>query len=141
MTDLCSGLSRFTASSSSHNQPGLGITTTAPTYSGLVRTKEVYGSLLQLVVVCESGINLEAYGWEKLNIVLSDVMHPLVVDICSDEEFAEDAEAKIQARIPSTMVHLHAIHAPRGLWHALDIVWQFWKRIDGEDETAGPLGS
>ena len=42
---------------------GLGITTIAPTSSGLVRTEDAYGSLLQLVVLCRSSSKLEAYKW------------------------------------------------------------------------------
>ena len=71
--------------------------------------------------------------------MLSGVMHPHAVDILSDEHFAEDAEASIQARIPSATVHLYTIPEGRERWHPEDAVKEFWKRMDGADVT-GPTG-
>lgn len=119
----------------------LGITIAAPTSSGLALTKEAYGSLIQLVVLCDRGSKLEAYEWEELSTVLSDVMHPLVVDILSDEGFGEDTEASIQARIPTAVVHLHSIHCANHLTLSRVILEEFWERGHDPRATAGPAGS
>ena len=137
-----SGLSRFTASPGSWvNDMVLGITITAPTSSGLVQTEEpeAYGSLLQLVILCEHGSKLEAYKWEELSITLSDVMHPLAVDVLSAEDIGEDAEASLQARIPSATVHLHTITDKR--WALDNVVKKFWEQMDSANASASPAGS
>ena len=123
----------------------LGITIgTSPTSSGPVRHPEdVYGSLLQLVILCARGSKVEAYDWKELSIVLFDVKHPLAVDILSTEDFAQDAEAQIQARIPSATVHLHTAPSNDEEWHSEKVVETFWEQMDDTRATAasGPAGS
>ena len=99
-----------------------------------MHTKDAYGSLLQLVVLCEPDSKLEAYNWEELNIALSGVMHPLAVDILSLEDFGEGAEASLQALIPRATVHLYTMPVS----DEQRTVEEFWKRMDSADATAGP---
>ena len=121
--------------------PALGITVTAPTFVGLglVRAE---GSLLQLAILCNSNRNVEAHKWEELSAVLSDVIHPLAVDILSPGYFTEGAEARIQARIPSATVHLHiAPYSPNNTpWHPRKVVQKFWEHMDGAGAAAGSAG-
>jgi hypothetical protein len=117
---------------------------TPPTSSGPVRCPEnAYGSLMQLVIVCAWGGMMAAYKWEELNIALSDVKHPLAVDILSTKDFAENAEARVQARIPSATVHIHTALSDDKEWDELEVVKTFWEQMDGTRATAasGPAGS
>ena len=102
--------------------------------------EDAYGSLLHLVILCVRGSKVETYKWEELSIALSDVKHPLAVDILSTEDFAEDAEAQIQARIPSATVHLHTAPSSDKQWTGEEVVKTFWKQMDGTRATAGPAG-
>ena len=121
----------------------LGITTGTTSNGPVRRPEDAYGSLLQLVILCAHGSKVEAYKWEELSIALSDVKHPLAVDILSDEDFAEDAEAQIQARIPSATVHLHTAPSDDLNWRQAEVVKVFWEQMDGMRATAasGPAGS
>ena len=124
-----------------YHDMALGVTVTSSASSDLVRGEDAYGSLLQLVIFCKCDSKLEAYEWELLNIALSNVTHPLAVDIVSEEDFAEDAEARLQARIPSAIVHLHTIVPDEDQEHSEDVVKEFWEQTDGAGVTAGPTGS
>ena len=123
----------------------LGITIgTPPTSSGPVRHPgDAYGSLPHLVILCAHDSKVEAYKWEELSIALSDVKHLLAVDILSTEDFAEDAEAQIQARIPSATVHLHTAPSNDEEWLSEKVVETFWEQMDDTRVTAasGPAGS
>ena len=121
----------------------LGITIgTPPTSSGPVRhTEHAYGSLLQLVILCVRGSKVETYKWEELSIALSNVKHPLAVDILSTEDFTEDAEAQIQARIPSATVHLHTAPSNDWRWDPPEVFQAFWKQMDGAGADIAPAGS
>lgn len=121
---------------------GLGIAITAPTSSGGVFTEEAHGLLLQLIILCEHRSGLRTYNWEELSITLSDVMHPLAVDILSAEYLEEDAEARIQACIPSATVHLHTIPDSNERWKPQEVVKKFWEQMDAAGgAAAGPAGS
>ena len=140
VTDFCSGLSRFVSLTGLDTDMALGATVAAPTSNDHVRTEDAYRSLLQLVVVCKCDSKLEAHKWEELGIALSDVTHPVAVDVLSAEDFTEGAKAQIQACIPSATVRLHTIphgDRPRNL---RDIVGKFWERIDRAGTAAGPTG-
>ena len=153
MADFRSGLNRFTASPGTWlDGVGFGITVTAPTSSGLMHTKNAYGSLLQLVILCQRGSKLEEYDWEELRITLSGVMHPFAVDIISTRDFDENAEAifqasiqtgaqaSIQASIPNATIRLHTIYNRDGLWEAAKVVEKFWEQMDGAGANAAPAG-
>lgn len=120
----------------------LGVTVTTPTSDDLTHAEGAYGSFLQLVVLCAHNSKLEAYEWKELGVALSDVKHPLTVDILSAGDFTEGAEARIRARIPSAMVRVHATAYNERKMVGRDAVNAFWEYIDGAGVAAAAgLGS
>lgn len=119
---FCSDLSRFTSSVVGDVALGIAI----GTFSDPVHTDGAYGSLVQLVILCaRRSTPVEAYKWEELNTAPSDVMQPLAVDILSPEYFAENAEARIQACIPSVTVHLHTVLSSNKRWQPQEVIQMF----------------
>lgn len=108
-----------------------------PTAPDPVRTEEMYGSLAQLVVLCEDDIG--AFSWGELGTALSDMVHPLTVDILSTRDVEEDAEASIQAYISTAAVRLHTII--EGWRYVGEVIGMFWKQTDGAGMSAGHTGS
>ena len=95
---------------------------------------------MQLVVFRnEWSDSFEAFNWEQLGVSLLDAAHSLMVDILLNEDFAEDAEAMIQAHIPNAMVRLHTVpnaDRPVELDGAIAIE-KFWRRIDSASTVTG----